>query len=146
MGVIHCSLCHPHHGFIMMRCFINIDTKKFGELRGGNNNGCSVGEPINNRMGEKVDHHSQPEYTKRELEDTDNQGQDDGIGDKFRGTGSCQRFKRGRRHQGDNSNRTSAELTTGTEQGCHHGRQKCGIQTIVGRKTGQLGIGHGLGN
>ena len=84
MGIIHCRLGNTHHGLIVVRCLVYVDPEKFGELRRSNNDGCGISETVNNRVGEKVYHHSQAQHTKGELEDTDNQGQHDGVGNKLR--------------------------------------------------------------
>ena len=94
VGKIHCRLADPHHGFIVMGCLVHIDPKKFRKLGRGNNNGRSIGETINNRMGKKIHHQAELENSERKLENADNQGKDDGIGNEFRTAGRGQGFKR----------------------------------------------------
>ncbi len=93
MRVIHGSIIYSHHGLIMVRCLININTKEFRELRRGNDDCSSVSKTIDYRMGKKVYNHSETQNAKRKLKDTNNKCQYDGVGDKLGRSGGGQRLK-----------------------------------------------------
>jgi hypothetical protein len=110
----------------------------------GNDDGGGIGEADNHRMGEEVHHHAELEHTQRELDHADQQGQQDRQGDEVLRARRRQRRQRGGREQRSHRHRAGTELVRRAPQGRHRHRQEGGIQAIVGRHAGQLGIGHGL--
>ena len=75
------------HCFVMMRRFIHTDPKHLAQLRGRNNNCCCIGKADDDRMGQKVDQHTQPEQAEQQLEHADKQRENNGIGQI--GFGTC---------------------------------------------------------
>ena len=69
-----------------------------------------------------------------------------GVGDVALAARRGQGFQRCRGHERHHGHRTCGQLTAGAEQGGHHGRQERRIQAVIGRHSGKLGIGHGLGD
>ena len=141
----HGRLHHPHHRLIVVLRLLHGDAEELAQLGGGDDQGAGVGEADDHRVGQEVHQHAEAEHAEEELEGADHEGQQHRIGQIALGAARGQRPQGGGGHQRDHRDRAGGELAGGAEQGRHHGRQKGGVQAVVDRQPGELGIGHGLG-
>ena len=120
------------------------DAEQLVDLGQADDDRGRIGEADDDRMRQEADDDAQLECAQSQLDQADHQGQQDRESDELIGTGRGQRRKRRRGQQRHHRNRAGGQLCGRTPQRCDHSGQECGIQTIVGRQTGQLRIGHGL--
>ena len=93
VGIVKSRLQDMPDGFVVMRCGIHIDAEHFGQLRGCDDDGGSVGESVDHRMGEKIDHQAEPQHAQGQLKKSHHEGQYDRIGDVARTAGRGQGFQ-----------------------------------------------------
>ncbi|VTR70989.1 hypothetical protein DESC_880015 [Desulfosarcina cetonica] len=146
VGVMDGPLDHIDDGLVMMRGGIHIDTEHLGQLGGSDDDGGGVGEAVDHRMREKIDHQSQSQDPQAELKYADHQGQQNGVGDVPRAAGGGQGSQRGGCHQRNHRHRSGGQLAARSKERGDHGWQKGGVESVIRRQPRKLGIGHGLRN
>ena len=65
--------------FIMMLGRVDLDAEELGQLRGGDDDGGGVGESVDHRVRQEIDHQSQSQHAQRQLDRTDHEGQQDRV-------------------------------------------------------------------
>ncbi len=58
----------------------HIDTEYFGQLGQANDQGCGIGKPDDDRMGEKIHHHPETKDAKEQLKGPHHEGHEHGQG------------------------------------------------------------------
>ena len=134
----------PVDRFVVMLGLVHIHAEQLGKLRGGDDDGGCVGEPVDDRVREEVDHRPQAENAEQELEQPDQQGEQNGVGDECFAAGGGQRRECRGGHQRHDGHRACRQLSAGAEDGRHERGQERGVESEKGRQVGQLGVGHGL--
>ena len=81
VSVMNGSFDDTNDRFIVMVATVHVDAEHLGKLGGGDDDGRRIGESVHHRVGQKINHKTQPEHSQSELERTDHEGQQNGIGD-----------------------------------------------------------------
>ena len=122
------------------------DAQQHVELRHGDDDGGGIHEAEDHRVRHEVDDGAEFDYSERELDDADHQGEQQRQGDVVIGEGHRERRHGGGGHQGNDGHGAGKKLPRGTPHGAEYGRDKGRIEAEIQRQPRQLCVRHRLGH
>ncbi len=132
------------HGLVVVMGLLHLHAQNTGELGGRDDQGGCIGESIDHRVREEVDHEPQAKNTEQKLEQAHQESEQDRVGDVLLASRSSHGFKNCGGHQRHHRHGSRCKLPAGSKEGGDGRRQKSRVEAVVGWKPRELGVRHGL--